>query len=163
MTGQQMYVLLYSEWITNKDLLHRTQGVCVCVCARACYLLSVVQLFVTPYGLWPARLFCPWNSSKNTGVGCHFLLQGIFPSQGLNWGPLHGRQILYHLSHKRSPSTHSPHSTWNSVLCACLDGRVVWERIDTFICLSESHHCSPETTIILLTGYIPIQNKRFET
>ena len=33
----------------------------------------------------PSRLLCPWDSpSKNTGVGCHFLLQGIFPTQGLN-------------------------------------------------------------------------------
>ena len=32
-----------------------------------------------PYGLQPARLLCPWDSpGKNTGVGCHFLLQGIF-------------------------------------------------------------------------------------
>ena len=35
---------------------------------------------------------------SNTGVGCHFLLQGIFPSQGSNLGLLHCRQILYHLS-----------------------------------------------------------------
>ena len=36
--------------------------------------------------LWPyARLLCPWDSpGKNTGVGCHFLLQGIFPTQGSN-------------------------------------------------------------------------------
>ena len=28
-----------------------------------------------PYGLWPARLLCPWNSpDKNIGVGCHVLL-----------------------------------------------------------------------------------------
>ena len=33
------------------------------------------------------------------GVGCHFLLQGIFPAQGLNLGLLHCRPILYHLSH----------------------------------------------------------------
>ena len=33
----------------------------------------------------PARLLCPWDSpGKNTGVGCHFLLQGIFPTQRLN-------------------------------------------------------------------------------
>ena len=44
----------------------------------------------------PARLLCPWNSpGKNTGVGSHSLLQGIFLIQGLNLGlPLH-RQILY--------------------------------------------------------------------
>ena len=36
-----------------------------------------------PCGLYPARLLCPWDfSGKNTGVGCHFLLQGIFPTQG---------------------------------------------------------------------------------
>ena len=40
---------------------------------------------------------------KNTGVGCHFLLQGIFLTQGLNPGLLHCRQILYHLSHQGSP------------------------------------------------------------
>ena len=40
---------------------------------------------VRPYGLYPARLLCPWDSpGKRTGVGCHALLQGIFPTQGLN-------------------------------------------------------------------------------
>ena len=43
------------------------------------------------------------SSGKNTGVGCHALLQGIFPTQGLNLGLLHCRQILYHLSHQGSP------------------------------------------------------------
>ena len=47
---------------------------------------------------------CPWNSpDKNTGVGNHFLLPGIFPTQGQNWGLLHSRQILYWLSHQGSP------------------------------------------------------------
>jgi len=41
--------------------------------------------------------------SKNTGVGCHALLQEISPTQGLNPGLSHCRQILYHLSHKGSP------------------------------------------------------------
>ena len=40
---------------------------------------------------------------KNTGVGCHFLLQGLFPTQGSNPGLPHCRQILYQLSHNRSP------------------------------------------------------------
>ena len=44
---------------------------------------------------------CPWDSpGKNTGVGCHAFLQGIFPVQGLNPGLPHCRQILYRLSHK---------------------------------------------------------------
>ena len=42
-------------------------------------------------------------SGKNTGVGCHALLQGIFPTQGLNAGLRLCRQILYQLSHKGSP------------------------------------------------------------
>ena len=60
-----------------------------------------------PHGLKPTRLLCPWNSpGKNTGVGSHFLLQGIFPTQGLKphlFCLLHCRQILDRLSHQESP------------------------------------------------------------
>ena len=46
---------------------------------------SVVSNSVRPHGLQPTRLLRPWGSpGKNTGVGCHFLLQGIFPAQGSN-------------------------------------------------------------------------------
>ena len=49
----------------------------------------------------PASLLCPWDfPGKNTRVGCHFLLQGIFLTQGSNLGLLLCRQILYHLSHQ---------------------------------------------------------------
>ena len=55
---------------------------------------------VISYGLYPTRLLCAWDSpSKNTRVGCHFLLLGIFQTQGSNpsvLGLLHCRQILYH-------------------------------------------------------------------
>ena len=45
--------------------------------------------------LWPARVLCPWDSpGKDTGVGCHFLLQMIFLTQGLNPGLLHHRWTL---------------------------------------------------------------------
>jgi len=55
--------------------------------------------------LWPHRLYSPWNSpGQNTGVSSHFLLQGIFPTQGSNPGLLHWRQILYQMSHQGSPS-----------------------------------------------------------
>ena len=48
--------------------------------------------------------FCPWNSpGKNTGGGCHSLLQGIFPTQGLNLGLLHCRQILTVWASRESP------------------------------------------------------------
>ena len=50
------------------------------------------------------RSLSPWNSlGRSTGVCSLSLLQGIFPTQGLNRGLPHCRQILYHLSHKGSP------------------------------------------------------------
>jgi len=64
--------------------------------ARVLRCFSHVQLFVT-YGLWPARHLCWWDfPGKNTGAGCHVLLQQIFPTQGSNPLLLNCRQILYH-------------------------------------------------------------------
>ena len=46
---------------------------------------SVMSNSLQPHGLQPTRLLCPWNfPGKITGVGCHFLLQGLFLTQGLN-------------------------------------------------------------------------------
>ena len=46
-------------------------------------MLSCVQLFCDPHGLWPTRLLCPWNTAgKNTGVGCH-ALPGDLPDPGI--------------------------------------------------------------------------------
>ena len=68
---------------------------------RVCQSLSRCLTPCDPHGLQPARLLCPWDfPSKNTGVGCHLLLKGIFPTQGSNSGLLHYRQILYHLSYQ---------------------------------------------------------------
>ena len=56
-----------------------------------------------PRGLQPTRLLCPWNyPGKNTGGGCHSLLQGIFLTQGLNLGLPHCRKSLYPLNHQGS-------------------------------------------------------------
>ena len=52
--------------------------------------------FATPWTLTP-RLLCPCDfPGKNIGVGCRFLLQGIFLTQGSNPHHLPGRWILYH-------------------------------------------------------------------
>ena len=76
---------LYNQW----SQLLNTQDF-------ACQVASVVSDSLRPYGLLPARLLCPWDSpDKNTGVGCHAFLQGIFPTQGLNPRFLLGRWILY--------------------------------------------------------------------
>ena len=64
---------------------------------HVCSVPTVVPDSFRPYGLYPARLLCSWDSpGKNTGVGCHFLLQGIFLSRDQTRVSCIGRQILYH-------------------------------------------------------------------
>ena len=70
-----------------------------------CVLAAQSCLTLWPHGLQPTRLICAWNSpGKNTKVGGPSLLQGI-PTQGLNLGLPHCRQILYQLNHQGSPKT----------------------------------------------------------
>ena len=65
--------------------------------------LSCVQLFCNPMDQ-PARLLCPCGfPGKNTGVGCHFLLQGIFPTQESNPCLLHSQMDPLLLSHQGRP------------------------------------------------------------
>ena len=64
-------------------------------------MFSFIRL-LRPHGLYPHGFLCPWNSGKNTGVGCHSLLQGIFLTQG--WNPhllclLHWQATSLPLSH----------------------------------------------------------------
>ena len=106
-----MHSLNYKPHCTvafNKDFYHfLVPRGCVC---------SVVSDSLPPHGLWPATLLCPWSfPGKNTGVGCHFLLQEFFLTQGSN--PYFcvsciGKPILYQLPHLGSPS--SP-----MTLCKC--------------------------------------------
>ena len=85
-------------------------------CCCCCSFDSVVSDSVRPHRRQPTRLPCPWDSpGKNIGVGCHSLLHGIFPTQGLNPGLLHCRWILYQLSHQRSPHLLSILSSEHSV------------------------------------------------
>ena len=56
--------------------------VCGCLCVAPCNPMDCC--------LHPTTLFCPWGSpGENTGVGCRFLLQGVFLTQGLNPDVLH--------------------------------------------------------------------------
>ena len=70
---------------------------------HSCHLkVKVAQLCPTLCD--PMGLYSPWNSpGQNTRVGSLSLLQGISPTQGLNPGLPHCRQILYQLSHQGSP------------------------------------------------------------
>ena len=81
----------------------RRQQACLKFCHRTtlspwpqmritCPLIHPVVPLCDPHGPQPARLRCPWYSpGKDTGVGCHFLLQGVFQTQGLNLCLLHGQ------------------------------------------------------------------------
>ena len=67
---------------------------------HACQVTSMRLDSLWPHGQQPNRLLCPWNFlGKNTGVSCHFLLQGIFPTQWLKLRLLcllHWPGVLYH-------------------------------------------------------------------
>jgi len=64
---------------------HPTMSSSAARCESESVSCLVVSDCLWPHGLQSARLFCPWNSpGKNTGVGYHFLLQGILPTQGSN-------------------------------------------------------------------------------
>ena len=88
---------------------------------------------VVSSSLRPHGLYSPWNSpGQNTGVGRLPLLQGIFPTQGLNPGLQDCRRILYQLIHKGSPRTlervvnpFSSGSSWpsNQTRLSCTAGR----------------------------------------
>ena len=59
--------------ITLKGFLFLEDAACCC-----CQVASVVSDSVRPHGLQPTRILCPWDSpGKNTGVGCHCLLQCV--------------------------------------------------------------------------------------
>ena len=102
----------YKEKAVN-NMTNKSVCVCVCVCINVLLLpkmelcaCSVMSDSGTP-GIVVTRLLCPWNfSGKNTGMGCHFLFQRIFLTQGSNLHLqylLHCRQILYQLSQMGNP------------------------------------------------------------
>ena len=68
-----------------------------CICCSCCLVAKLCLTLLWAHGLQPTRLPCPWDfPGKNTRVGCHFFLQGIFLTQRLNLCLLLGRQILDH-------------------------------------------------------------------
>ena len=91
--GHSFQLCLYSIVLTSSDisksmqlrwkLLNRWISIaCLSMCACVC---SVVSDSLWPHGLCPSWCLCLWNfPGKNIGVGFHFLLQGIFPTEGLN-------------------------------------------------------------------------------
>ena len=99
----------------------------------AVLICSVVSDFVTPWARLPGSFVLGDSPSKTTREGCHALLQGIFPTQELNQGLLHFRQILYQLCYQGSlvttlwdyKSTSRKCESWIKRNAEC-------QRIDTF-------------------------------
>ena len=71
------------------------------------------------------------------------------------WGVWEGRAhtAASTVDHQQGPAPQ--HTGLCSLLRGCLDGRGVWETMDTRVRIAESLHCSPETILTLLTGYTP--------
>ena len=132
--------------------------ICVCVC-------SVAQSCPTLYDPMdcspPGASVYRDSPGKNTGVGCHALFQGIFPTQGSNPGLPHCRWILYHLSHKASPRIlewvvmpSSRRSSWprNQTAVSCITGEFFTSWASREACTdlyqSQSPHVSSTISLI---------------
>ena len=126
---------------------------------------------VRPHRRQPTRLPHPWDSlGKNTGVGCHFLLQGIFLTQGLNLGLLNCRRIfLPFFSHHRTrqvllhitlPPTSSKKTTDLAYFHFCKSGVGVAHRLIKLQGIElKSHQESKAAEDLTVAGRSP--QKRF--
>ena len=158
-----MDTLLCLKWITNKDLLHSTG--------------NSAQHSVITYGYQGRRmggrefgmdtdtlLYLTWITNKDllhsTGNSAQYSVITLwFPGgrtgkgyQGVWDG--HGHTAVFNMENQQGPT--ALHRELCSVLCGSLDGRGVWGRMDTCICMAESLWCSPETIPTMLIGYTPI-------
>ena len=144
--------------------------ICICMAEFTCYspemittllvnwLCAVLTPVVVSDSLWPHGSDASVHGDspgKNTGVSCHALLQGIFPTQGLSSGIPHYRRILHHLSHQGSPRileciacpfSRGSSRPRNQTGVSCVAGRFFtsWAARETLI------------------SYTPIQNKKFK-
>ena len=83
------------------------------------------------------RLLCPWDFlGKNTGVYCHFLLQGFFPTKGSNPCLLHWQADSLSLSHQGSHCTHG------SLYMSMLLSQLIPPSPSLPVSMSPSVHCS---------------------
>ena len=97
------------DWVTEKQQFIRSKSLDSTHPQRKWkWSRSVMFDSLRPNGLLPTTILHPWDfPDKSTGVGCHFLLQRIFATQGSKLGLPHCGQTLYHLSHQASGYTHT--------------------------------------------------------
>ena len=109
-------------------------------------MFGLVWLFATPWTIACQPPLCSWDfSSRDTGVGCHFLLQRIFLTQRLNPCLLHCGQILYHLA------IHLPNIYWVHTMCQALFC-VQWTKLTKNPALCKSHSNGASSSIPLFWG-----------
>ena len=86
-------IYLHPASSASESLKVKSESELTQLCSTLCDSMDYSLPGSSVHGIFPG---------KKTGVGCHFLLQEIFQTQGLNPGLLHCRQTLYHLSHEGS-------------------------------------------------------------
>ena len=90
------------DWIKKLCCIYTIE--CCCCC---CLVAKSGPTLSWPHGPWPTRLLCPWDSAgKNTGVGCHFLLQEMLLTQRSDPRLLHRQASSLPLSHQGNPLCH---------------------------------------------------------
>ena len=114
-------------------------------------LLSRVRLFATPWAVAYEAAPSMGFSSKSTGVGCHFLLQGIFPTRGVNPRLLRCRQTLYWLATREAQEqTASSKHVWEGGSFNFLPGKSVRKgrrwflqivKQSRLLCVQVSYRC----------------------
>ena len=127
-------------WIA-KVLWSSLLSICMCALSR-----SVVWLFVTSCAVALQDPIHGDSLGKNTRVGCHTLLQGIVPTQGLNPDFLHCKQILYCLSHQQSPFSIGYTTFWTSLVAQTVKNLPAIHR--TWV---------PHNTLTLLFSHVRIK------
>ena len=99
---------------------------------------SVMSDSLRPHGLQPARLLCPWNSpGKNTGLGCHALLQGDLPNPGIKPTPLTSPAL--------AGEFFTTGATWEAHICVYIYTHM--------LCLCVCACCDLETILLQLQLY----------
>ena len=133
------------------------------------YVCSVMSSSLQPYALQPTRLLCPWDLlGKNSRLGCHFFLQGIFPAEESNLClcvSCIGKWILYHWAtwetHWRLSVLYQVHPCqWKRCVFDPWVWRFSWRRKcqPTPVCLQEKSHRQRK-----LAGYSPHESQKSQT
>ena len=139
------YYASYFTYILYISYIKYIYVICLYLCMRSLHACSAVSDSFATHGPCmgsPARFLCPWDfPDKNTQAGCHFLLQGIFPTQGSNPSLLrrmHWQVDSLSLSHLGSPSLCIYIS---SMYLACISRSSIYAELQTWRAVN-IHHLS---------------------